>query len=108
MCGTLSPYDAGPGTHTGQRALGPVPGPVPTSPANRNYQPGFAAAMMLKDLRLAETAAAKGASPLGSHAAALYAEFVAQGGGGTDFSGIIERIRGSLKPASERNQDSRG
>jgi 3-hydroxyisobutyrate dehydrogenase len=85
----------------------PVPGPVPTSPANRNYQPGFTAAMMLKDLRLAEVAATEGASPLGSHAAALYAEFVAQGGDGTDFSGIIERIRGSLKPASERNQDSR-
>ncbi len=71
----------------------PVPGPVPTSPANRGYQRGFTAAMMLKDLRLAEDAAAEGSSPLGSHAAALYAEFVTQGGGGTDFSGIIERIR---------------
>jgi len=72
----------------------PVPGPVPTSPANHNYQPGFTATMMLKDLRLAEATAGEGASPLGSHAAALYAEFVAQGRGRTDFSGIIEGIRG--------------
>ncbi len=72
----------------------PVPGPVPTSPANRDYQPGFTAAMMLKDLRLAEDAGGEGALPLGSHAAALYAEFVANGEGGTDFSGVIKRIRG--------------
>jgi 3-hydroxyisobutyrate dehydrogenase len=71
----------------------PVPGPVPTSPANRGYQPGFTAAMMLKDLRLAEDAAGQGAIPLGRHAAALYAEFVAEGGGGIDFSGIIENMR---------------
>ena len=71
----------------------PVPGPVPSSPANRGYQPGFTAAMMLKDLRLAESAVGNGALPLGSQAAALYSEFVAQGGGGTDFSGIIEEIR---------------
>jgi 3-hydroxyisobutyrate dehydrogenase len=73
----------------------PVPGPVPTSPANRDYQPGFTAAMMLKDLRLAEDAGGEDALPLGSHAAALYAEFVANGEGGTDFSGVIKRIRGS-------------
>ena len=72
----------------------PVPGPVPGSPANRGYQPGFTAAMMLKDLRLAESAAAAGGLPLGRHAAALYADFVSQGGGGSDFSGIIEGIRG--------------
>ena len=72
----------------------PVPGPVPASAANRGYQPGFTAAMMLKDLRLAESAGADGAVPLGSHAAAMYAEFVESGGSGTDFSGIIERIRG--------------
>ncbi len=71
----------------------PVPGPVPSSPANRGYAPGFTAAMMLKDLRLAEIAAADLAIPLGSHAAAMYAAFVANGGGGTDFSGIIQGIR---------------
>ncbi len=71
----------------------PVPGPVPSSPANRGYQPGFTAAMMLKDLRLAEDAAGQGALPLGSHAAALYAAFVAKGGGGSDFSGIVKALR---------------
>jgi 3-hydroxyisobutyrate dehydrogenase len=72
----------------------PVPGPVPTSPANRDYQPGFTAAMMLKDLRLAEQAAnATGAAaPLGAQAAALYALFCNAGNGGVDFSGIIKMI----------------
>ena len=74
----------------------PVPGPVPNSPANRGYKPGFTAAMMLKDLRLAQEAAAKtgAATPLGAEAAALYSEFDAAGRGGTDFSGIIEMLRG--------------
>ncbi len=69
--------------------------PVPSSPANRGYQPGFTAAMMLKDLRLAAAAAADGdtAIPLGDRAAALYADFVDQGGGASDFSAIIEGIR---------------
>jgi 3-hydroxyisobutyrate dehydrogenase len=73
----------------------PVPGPVPTSPANRDYQPGFAAALMLKDLMLSQDAArAKGAeTPLGREAARLYQEFNDQGGAGTDFSGIIAMIR---------------
>ena len=73
----------------------PVPGPVPTSPANRDYQPGFAAALMLKDLRLSQEAAqAAGAStPLGAHAADLYAQFEKAGNGGTDFSGIIRFLR---------------
>ncbi|MEQ9813509.1 MAG: 3-hydroxyisobutyrate dehydrogenase [Azospirillaceae bacterium] len=72
----------------------PVPGPVPTSPANRDYQPGFTAAMMLKDLRLAQEAAnAAGAStPLGAEATALYSLFVNQGEGDTDFSGIFKMI----------------
>jgi 3-hydroxyisobutyrate dehydrogenase len=75
----------------------PVPGPVETSPANRDYQPGFAAAMMLKDLKLAQEAAgASGAStPLGAEAAALYNLFCNQGEGGTDFSGIIRFLRGA-------------
>jgi 3-hydroxyisobutyrate dehydrogenase len=73
----------------------PVPGPVPTSPANRDYRPGFTAAMMLKDLRLAERAAAAtgAASPMGTRAAALYAGFVEQGGRDRDFSGVIEMLR---------------
>ena len=78
----------------------PVPGPVPTSPANDGYKPGFAAALMLKDLRLAaEAAKATGsATPLGAMAADLYAAFVAAGEGGTDFSGIVQQLReGSFK-----------
>ncbi|MBA5776654.1 3-hydroxyisobutyrate dehydrogenase [Stappia sp. F7233] len=74
----------------------PVPGPVPTSPANRDYQPGFAAAMMLKDLKLAQEAAStSGAStPLGAEAAALYNLFCNSGEAGTDFSGIVKFLRG--------------
>ncbi|NIX75823.1 3-hydroxyisobutyrate dehydrogenase [Microvirga terricola] len=74
----------------------PVPGPVPTSPANNGYKPGFAAALMLKDLRLAQEAAlASGAStPLGTEAAQLYALFDGTGHGGDDFSGIINFLRG--------------
>ena len=77
----------------------PVPGPVPASPANRDYRPGFAASLMLKDLTLAQEAArASGAvTPLGAEAAQLYALFAAQGHGGTDFSGIIEFLRGGRK-----------
>ncbi|MFA5123453.1 MAG: 3-hydroxyisobutyrate dehydrogenase [Zavarzinia sp.] len=76
----------------------PVPGPVPTSPANRDYKPGFATAMMLKDLKLAQEAASKAgaAVPLGNQAASLYALFDAAGHGGTDFSGIINLLRGKL------------
>jgi 3-hydroxyisobutyrate dehydrogenase len=74
----------------------PVPGPVPTSPANRDYQAGFTAAMMLKDLKLAQDAArvAGAATPLGAEAAALYALYVGHGEGGSDFSGIIRFLRG--------------
>lgn len=73
----------------------PVPGPVPASPANRDYKPGFAAALMLKDLRLSQEAAlATGAStPLGAEAAQLYALFEKQGNGPRDFSAIIEMLR---------------
>ena len=73
----------------------PVPGPVPSSPANRGYQAGFTAAMMLKDLRLARGAAqASGANtPLGSHAAALYEQYCADGEEGSDFSGIVRMLR---------------
>jgi 3-hydroxyisobutyrate dehydrogenase len=74
----------------------PVPGPVPNSPANRNYRPGFAAALMLKDLKLSQQAAqAAGAStPLGAEATQLYGLFDALGHGGDDFSGIINFLRG--------------
>lgn len=73
----------------------PVPGPLPTSPANRGYAPGFAAALMLKDLRLSQEAAAQAgaATAIGATATELYAAFEAEGNGGKDFSGIIEWVR---------------
>ena len=76
----------------------PVPGPVPTSPANRDYQPGFAAVLMLKDLKLAQEAAqgAGAVTPLGAEAAQLYALFEAAGHGGADFSGIVRFLRGKV------------
>jgi 3-hydroxyisobutyrate dehydrogenase len=74
----------------------PVPGPVPTSPANRDYAAGFTAAMMLKDLKLAQDAAkAAGAvTEMGANAASLYSRYVASGEGSRDFSGVIRFIRG--------------
>jgi 3-hydroxyisobutyrate dehydrogenase len=74
----------------------PVPGPVPTSPANNEYKPGFAAALMVKDLTLAQDAAkaAGAATPLGKHAQEIYKAFDASGHGGVDFSGIIQHVRG--------------
>ncbi|MGN1288419.1 MAG: 3-hydroxyisobutyrate dehydrogenase [Bradyrhizobium sp.] len=73
----------------------PVPGPVPTSPANNDYKPGFASNLMVKDLTLAQDAAnAAGAvTPLGKHAQELYKTFDASGHGGVDFSGIIQHVR---------------
>jgi len=70
----------------------PVPGIGPESPADRNYAPGFAVDMMLKDLKLAQAAAASSGAttPLGGQAEALYAMFSAMGEGGKDFSAIIE------------------
>jgi 3-hydroxyisobutyrate dehydrogenase len=74
----------------------PVPGPVPTSPSNRDYQGGFATALMLKDLKLSQAAAqsAGATTPLGAEAAQLYSLFAAKGQGGVDFSGIIRMLRG--------------
>jgi 3-hydroxyisobutyrate dehydrogenase len=74
----------------------PVPGMVPTSPANNDYRPGFASALMLKDLKLSQEAssAAGVSTPLGAIATQLYALHNAMGEGGTDFSGIIEMLRG--------------
>ncbi|MCC8975016.1 3-hydroxyisobutyrate dehydrogenase [Bradyrhizobium brasilense] len=73
----------------------PVPGPVPTSPANNDYKPGFASNLMVKDLTLAQDAAnAAGAvTPLGKHAQEIYKTFDASGHGGVDFSGIIQHVR---------------
>jgi 3-hydroxyisobutyrate dehydrogenase len=74
----------------------PVPGPVPTSPANRDYQAGFTADMMLKDLKLAQAAAhgTGSASPLGAEAAALFQLAVNAGLGPKDFSVIFRFLRG--------------
>ena len=76
----------------------PWPGPVPTAPSNRNYEGGFAAAMMLKDLKLAQDAAASvGAStPLGAQTEALFQMFNGLGYAGRDFSGILQLLRGKL------------
>ena len=73
----------------------PVPGPVPTSPANRDYKPGFAASLMLKDLKLSQEAAksAGADTPLGAHAQELYGIFDNEGHGSEDFSAIINYLR---------------
>jgi 3-hydroxyisobutyrate dehydrogenase len=72
----------------------PVPGPVPTSPANNDFQPGFATALMNKDIGLAMDAVKSTGSsaPLGSHAAEIYAKFAADHAD-KDFSAVIEMIR---------------
>jgi 3-hydroxyisobutyrate dehydrogenase len=77
----------------------PVPGPVPASPANNGYKPGFAAALMLKDLKLAREAAksAKTEIAIGGHAAEIYEQFAKQGHSAEDFSGIINFIRDQSK-----------
>jgi 3-hydroxyisobutyrate dehydrogenase len=76
----------------------PWPGQVPTAPSNRGYEGGFATAMMLKDLKLAQEAAAKAgaATPMGAQAEGLYALFDRLGGGGKDFSAVLEMMRGRL------------
>jgi 3-hydroxyisobutyrate dehydrogenase len=75
----------------------PVPGPVPTSPANRDYAAGFATALMLKDLKLSQAcAAAFGAKTvLGEKAAELFEAYSQAGGAERDFSGIINAVRGA-------------
>ena len=72
----------------------PVAGPVPASPANRDYQPGFTTAMMAKDLRLAMAAAgtAGQATRLGAEASRMFDEFLEAGGGALDFSAIYRKI----------------
>jgi 3-hydroxyisobutyrate dehydrogenase len=73
----------------------PVPGPVPASPANNEYKPGFAAALMLKDLKLAKEAAqsVKAKTVLGAQAADIYQHFAQEGHSGMDFSAIIKLVR---------------
>jgi 3-hydroxyisobutyrate dehydrogenase len=75
----------------------PVPGPVPASPANNGFKPGFASALMLKDLKLAQDAAGQSGAvtPMGAAAAQLFALHSASGGGAVDFSGIIQMLRGN-------------
>ena len=77
----------------------PVPGPVPASPANNGYKPGFAAALMLKDLKLAREAAAavQARTAIGAHAAEIYDRYAAAGHSGSDFSGIINFVREDSK-----------
>ena len=77
----------------------PVPGPVPTSPANNEYKPGFAADLMLKDLGLSQEAAdmTEAYTPLGAHATKLYKAFCDDGNGGVDFSGIIKMMQAAKK-----------
>jgi 3-hydroxyisobutyrate dehydrogenase len=72
----------------------PWPGLVPGAPSNRGYEPGFAASMMLKDLKLAQEAAARSgaAAPLAAQAEGLYALFERLGGGGRDFSAILDLL----------------
>src|SRR5438105_217626 len=78
----------------------PVPGVGPDTPADHDYEGGFAAALMLKDLKLAADAARSvGAyTPMGGEAEELYQRFVDRGGGAKDFSGIIKMIDDSWKP----------
>jgi 3-hydroxyisobutyrate dehydrogenase len=80
----------------------PVPGPVPTSPANRDYQPGFAGALMAKDLGLARHAieATGTESRLGLLAEEIYAAFASSEGAGKDFSAIVQQIRDHSGAAS--------
>jgi 3-hydroxyisobutyrate dehydrogenase len=75
----------------------PVPGPVPTSPANNDFRPGFATALMNKDLGLAMDAvnSTGSSAPLGTHAAEIYAKFAADHAD-KDFSAVIEMIRKGL------------
>jgi 3-hydroxyisobutyrate dehydrogenase len=77
----------------------PVPGVGPDTPADHDYEGGFAAALMLKDLKLAADAAQSvGAyTPMGAEAEELFQRFVDRGGGGKDFSGIIKMIDDSWK-----------
>ena len=77
----------------------PVPGPVPSSPANNDYKPGFSAALMLKDLRLSQEAALMTTSltPLGANATSIYEQIENLGQENIDFSGVIKLLQNKLK-----------
>ncbi|RIY03327.1 3-hydroxyisobutyrate dehydrogenase [Aureimonas flava] len=81
----------------------PVPGPVPASPANNGYRPGFAAALMSKDLGLSQAAAGDAGleTPMGALARSLFDRFVEEGGGERDFSAMIEFLRGPAPADAE-------
>jgi 3-hydroxyisobutyrate dehydrogenase len=83
----------------------PVPGVGPVTPADRGYEGGFAAQLMLKDLTLAmEAAQGAGAyTPMGGEAEELYRRFVQRGGGPKDFSAIIKMIDDSWTPPADSN-----
>jgi 3-hydroxyisobutyrate dehydrogenase len=87
----------------------PVPGPVPTSPANNDFKPGFATALMNKDLELAMAAVSStgSAAPLGTHAAQIFAEFAAAHAD-KDFSAVIELVRDSRDLAARGQAPSCG
>ncbi len=80
----------------------PVPGVGPQSPADNDYKPGFAGALMLKDLKLSQQAADEtGApTPMGARATQFYENFVAEGFGDTDFSGVINQLKSMKRDAS--------
>jgi 3-hydroxyisobutyrate dehydrogenase len=76
----------------------PWPGPVPAAPSNRGYEGGFLTSLMLKDLKLAQAAAAGcgATTPMGAQAEALYALFDGMGYGRRDFSAVLQLMRGKL------------
>lgn len=82
----------------------PVPGVGPDSPADHDYQPGFAASLMLKDLGLAQEAAqsVSAATPLGAHAHDLYGAMAAAGEGGRDFSAMIQFLANTFQAAADK------
>ena len=82
----------------------PVPGVGPETPADHDYEGGFAAALMLKDLKLALEAAKEAGVPveMGEEAEEVYEEFIERGGGGKDFSGVIKMIEGSWDPPEQQ------
>ncbi|WP_265569276.1 3-hydroxyisobutyrate dehydrogenase [Sphingomicrobium lutaoense] len=84
----------------------PVPGVGPETPADRDYEGGFAAALMLKDLKLAMEAADNNEAytPMGAHAEELYSRFVDRGGAGKDFSAIIKMLDDSWKAPGENGE----
>ncbi len=88
----------------------PVPGPVPASPANRDYAAGFAAAMMLKDMRLSQQAAGTEAvaTPLAAVATSIYQLLAAQGGAHLDFSAVFKLLSGTLETAPGQTKGQHG